>query len=141
MFTAQNEHLCGTPYQGSFSNIEPFLRVWTGQAGYEDIFHGLVRSELQAIALHILSKGRGGPNTMERAGKTISNLAIDSRSLALAKILLGRRAPIDATDFDTLRLFLPNPTELRTWAKAQHFSRSPRAHRFSHYSFRHHQSL
>ena len=107
VFTVHNQHLCGTPYQGSFSNIEPYLRSWTGRAGYEDIFQGRVRSELQAIALHILSKARGGLDTTERAGKTISNLAIDSRSLALGKILQGRKVPMDATDFDTLRLFLP----------------------------------
>ena len=121
-FTAQNKHLWGTPYQDSFSNIEPYLRVWTGWAGYEDIFQGHVRSELQAIALHILSKARG-LDTTERAGKTISNLAIDSRSLALAKILQGRKVPIDATDFDTLRLFLPSITRAGSWAEAQHFDR------------------
>ena len=124
-FTARNEHLWGTPYQDSFSNIEPYLRAWTGRAGYEDSFRGHVRSELQAIALHILSKARGGLDTTERAGKTISNLAIDSRSLALAKILQGLKVPIDAMDFDTLRLFLPHrSTMTRSWAEAD--ERSPR---------------
>ena len=103
VFTAQNEHLRGTPYQGSFSNSEPYLRFWTGQAGYEDIFQGLVRSELQAIALHILSEGRANLNTTERAGKPILYLAIDSNSPALAFFLISRK--IDKDD-------APSPTGL-----------------------------
>lgn len=93
VFTAQKEHLCGTPYQGSFTNIEPYLRFWTGQAGYEDIFQGRVRSELQAIALHILSKVRGGLNTTERAGKTIFSLAIDSKLLSLTHFSSKPKGP------------------------------------------------
>ena len=95
VFIAQNEHLCGTPYQGSFSNIEPYLRFWNGQAGYEDVFQGRVRSELQAIALYILSNARGGLNATDRAGKTILSLAIMSRSLPLATILILRKVPMD----------------------------------------------
>ena len=104
VFMAQNEHLCGTPYQGSFSNIEPYLRFWTGQAGYEDIFQGRVRSELQAIALHILSQARGDFDTTERVGKTIVDLAVISRAFAVVVILKARKVPtkpgrsLDATD-------------------------------------------
>ena len=100
VFIAQNEHLCGTPYQGSFSNIEPYLRFWNGQAGYEDVFQGRVRSELQAIALHILSNARGGLNATDRAGKTILSLAMISRSLRLAIILKLRKVPMDAPEGD-----------------------------------------
>ena len=98
------EHLYAIPYHGSIANVEPYLRLWTGQADYEDIFQGFVRSELQAIALHILSKARGGLNTTERAGKTVFNLALNSRSIALAKVVRGRKVPIDATDFDGVSL-------------------------------------
>ena len=94
VFISQNEHLCGTPYHGSFSNIEPYLRFWTGQAGYDNTFQGPVRSELQAIALHILSrKAIRGLNTTERVGKTIAYLANYSNSFYLGVFLGVRKVP------------------------------------------------
>ena len=120
VFTVQNKHLIGTPYQGSFSNIEPYLRFWTGKAGYEDIFQGRVRSELQAIALNFLSRARGGLNTTERAGKTIFNLAMDSRLaidgrlLALAFFLHKRKIPVDEMQLENLELLLSSHFKARS---------------------------
>ena len=102
VFIAQNEHLCGTRYEGSYSCIEPYLRAWSGHADHEDFSKGRVRSELEAIALHILCNGTVGPNSMVRAGKTALHLAVISRSVALVKLLVGRKVPIDAMDFDGL---------------------------------------
>ena len=99
------ERLCAIPYHESISNVELYLRLWTGQADYEDIFQGLVQSELQAIALHNLSKGTRGAITVERAGKTVFNLALNSRLIALEKVVRGPKVPIDATDFDGVSLF------------------------------------
>ena len=94
-FITQNYHLRGTPYQGTFSNIEPYLRAWTGQAGHKDIFQGRVRSELQIIALHILSSSKGSLNTTERAGKTIKELAVISKAIALIVFLRRRKVPTE----------------------------------------------
>ena len=126
VFIARKGHLCGTPYQGSFSNIEPYLRFWTGQAGHEDIFEGLVRSELQAIALHILSMG-GGLNTTERAGKTISNLAIDSKAFGLLKFLLTREVPIDTTDSRYMNQFIQDVITPRAQAISKALAAIPDA--------------
>lgn len=102
VFVVQSKHLCETHYDEHFSNAESYIRVWTGRGGYDDVFQGPVRSELQAIALHFLSISQtiGGPDTTKRVGKTILHLVVISRSIDLVKILLGRKLPFDATDFD-----------------------------------------
>ena len=105
--------------------MEPYFRAWTapqfldferedGSSNFSSVIESnpvqgqkLVRSELEDIALHILSINVAAINLDERVGKNALHLAVISRSLALVKVLLGRNVPTHAKD-----LFGSTPRQL-----------------------------